>query len=157
MPQLLYPQERPRTHCVGVWVGARVCLDGCGKISPPLGFDPQTIQRVASRNSDCAIPTPRRTGLYSFCFISSPPPTKGSGESQTLVVATRISSGHNFNLVGVKPIAQPPPPPEVGMRLWWMGWPTHAQNLLVESKFQMSSAETNHVISHQPFMFCLQL
>jgi len=30
-PQQLCPQERPRTHCVGGWVGCRVGLDGCGK------------------------------------------------------------------------------------------------------------------------------
>jgi hypothetical protein len=26
------------------------------KISPPLGFDPRTVQAVASRYTDCAIP-----------------------------------------------------------------------------------------------------
>jgi hypothetical protein len=26
------------------------------KISPPPGFDPQTVQQIASRNTDCVIP-----------------------------------------------------------------------------------------------------
>jgi len=30
-------------------------MNGCGKISPPTGFDPRTIQPVASRYTDCAI------------------------------------------------------------------------------------------------------
>ena len=34
-PRPLYPRERPSTHCIGSWVGLRVGLDGCGKISPP--------------------------------------------------------------------------------------------------------------------------
>jgi hypothetical protein len=51
----LYSREIPGTHCVG-WVVARAGLDGCGKISPSTGFDPLTIQPVASRYTDCAIP-----------------------------------------------------------------------------------------------------
>jgi hypothetical protein len=31
-------------------------LEGCGKISPLPGFDPCTVQPVASRYTDCAIP-----------------------------------------------------------------------------------------------------
>jgi hypothetical protein len=49
MPWLLYAQKRPGTHCIGGWVGPR-------KISPPSRFDPQTIQPVASRYTDLAIP-----------------------------------------------------------------------------------------------------
>jgi hypothetical protein len=37
-------------------VGPRAGLDGCGKISPPPGFDPQTVQPLASRYTDYAIP-----------------------------------------------------------------------------------------------------
>jgi hypothetical protein len=51
MPWLLYPRERPGTHCIGGWVGPRAGLDR-GKISPPLGFDPRTVQPVASRYTD---------------------------------------------------------------------------------------------------------
>jgi len=56
----LYPRERPGTHCVRGWVGPRTGLDGCGKSRPPPGFDPQTTQPVAGRNTDCAIPAHRR-------------------------------------------------------------------------------------------------
>jgi hypothetical protein len=34
---------------IGGWVGPRVGLDGCGKSRPSLGFDPRTVQPVASR------------------------------------------------------------------------------------------------------------
>jgi len=35
-------------------VGPRAGLDKCGKISPPPGFDPRTVQPVASRYTDYA-------------------------------------------------------------------------------------------------------
>jgi hypothetical protein len=47
----LYPQERPGTHCIGVWVGSRADLNWSGK-SRPSGFDPWTVQPVASRYTD---------------------------------------------------------------------------------------------------------
>jgi hypothetical protein len=49
-PATIYPRERPGTHCAGDWVGPRAGLERCGK-SPPsrLGFDPRTVQPVASR------------------------------------------------------------------------------------------------------------
>jgi len=43
------------THFIRSWVGPTNGLDGCGK-SPPTGFDPRTIQPVASRYIDYAIP-----------------------------------------------------------------------------------------------------
>ena len=57
-PRSLYPRERPGTHCIGGWVDP---LDRSGrmrKFSSPLGFDPGTVQPVASRNADCASPAP---------------------------------------------------------------------------------------------------
>ena len=51
-PAALYPRERPGTHCTGGWVGPRTGLDRCGKSRPPLGFDPRTVQPVASRYTD---------------------------------------------------------------------------------------------------------
>ena len=36
-PAALPPGKRPRSHCVGGWVGPRAGLDGCGK-SPPTGI-----------------------------------------------------------------------------------------------------------------------
>ena len=51
----LYSRERPGTHCVGGWVGLGAGLDGYGKSRPPPGFDPRTVQPVASRYTDWAI------------------------------------------------------------------------------------------------------
>ena len=46
-PQPLYPPpQRPGTHCIGDWVGARAGLDGCGKSRSPQGFDPRTVQTM---------------------------------------------------------------------------------------------------------------
>jgi hypothetical protein len=55
-PRPLYLQERHGTHCTGGWVGPGDSLDGCGKSRPPPGFDPRTVQPVASRYTDYAIP-----------------------------------------------------------------------------------------------------
>jgi hypothetical protein len=55
-PRPFYPRERPGTYCVGGWVSPTAGLDGCGKSRPPLGFDPRTVQLVASRFNDYAIP-----------------------------------------------------------------------------------------------------
>jgi len=53
-PAALYPRERPGTHCTGGWVGPWAGLDRCGKSRPPPGFDPRTVQPVASRYTDYA-------------------------------------------------------------------------------------------------------
>ena len=54
-PAALYLRERPGTHCTGGWVGPRVGLDRCGKSRPPpSGFDPRTVQAVASRYTNYA-------------------------------------------------------------------------------------------------------
>jgi hypothetical protein len=37
-------------------VGPRAGLNGCGKFRPPPGFDPRTVQPVASRYTVYAIP-----------------------------------------------------------------------------------------------------
>jgi len=38
----------PGTHCISGWMGPRARLDGCGKSRPPWGFNPRTVQPVAS-------------------------------------------------------------------------------------------------------------
>jgi hypothetical protein len=53
-PAILYPWERPCTHCSVGWVGRRAGLDRCGKSHPPPGFNPWTIQPVASRYTNYA-------------------------------------------------------------------------------------------------------
>ena len=46
------PQQKPGTHYTGGWVGSRAGLDRCGKSRPPPGFDPRTVQPIASRYTD---------------------------------------------------------------------------------------------------------
>jgi len=48
-PAVLYPQERPGTHCTWGLGGPQDLSGQVRKISPPLGFDPRTVQAVASR------------------------------------------------------------------------------------------------------------
>jgi len=50
----LYLRERTGTHCTGGWVGPRAGLNRCGKSRPPPGFDPRTVQPVASHYTDWA-------------------------------------------------------------------------------------------------------
>jgi hypothetical protein len=68
-PRPLYPRLRPGTHRIGGWVGR------CGrlrKISAPPGFDPRTVQPVASRYTDWATgPTPQR-GFTSKTVLGKP-------------------------------------------------------------------------------------
>jgi hypothetical protein len=57
-PATLYPRERPGTHCTGGWSGQ------VRKIPPP-GFDPRTVQPVASRCPDYAArPTDGRISVF---------------------------------------------------------------------------------------------
>jgi hypothetical protein len=51
-PRPLYPRERPGTHCTGGLMGPRAGLDVREKSRPPPGFDPRTVQPVASRYTD---------------------------------------------------------------------------------------------------------
>jgi hypothetical protein len=54
-PWPLYPREWPCTQCIGGWLSPRAGLDLCGKSLPPPGFDPRTVQPVASHYNDYAI------------------------------------------------------------------------------------------------------
>ena len=67
-------------------MGPRAGLDRCGKSRPPPGFDPRTVQPVASRYTDYATrPTERvynvlkratnAVWFYEFNFIVWRPPT----------------------------------------------------------------------------------
>ena len=59
-------------HFIGGWVGPRVGLDGCGISRPPPGYKPQTVKTIASRCTDCAIPTYLSTNsLFFFCGAST--------------------------------------------------------------------------------------
>ena len=77
MLQLLFtPQERPGTHCTGGWVGPRAGLDWCGKSRPPPGFDPWTVQPVASRYTDCATRPNAKTKTMNYFKGALPPFTQ---------------------------------------------------------------------------------
>jgi len=49
-PAALPPGKRPGTHCIGGWVGPRA--GRVRKFSHLPGFDPRTVQPVASRYTD---------------------------------------------------------------------------------------------------------
>jgi len=42
-PRLLYPRERPGTHCIGGWVGPIAGLDSAENLAPPPAFDPRGL------------------------------------------------------------------------------------------------------------------
>ena len=72
-PAALYPRERPGTHCTGGWVGPTAGLNRCGKSrSPPHppGFDPWTVQPVASRYTDHATWPTSYTALLQNIYKS---------------------------------------------------------------------------------------
>ena len=60
----LPPAKRPGTHCIGGWLGPRAGVDSCGKSHPTPGFDPRTVQPVASRYTDYA-----NTYKYIYVYI----------------------------------------------------------------------------------------
>jgi hypothetical protein len=68
-PAALPPGKRPGTHCIGGWMGPRAGLDGCGKSRPPPGFDTRTVQPVASRYTNYAIPVPTHTHTHIYIYI----------------------------------------------------------------------------------------
>jgi len=49
VPAALPPGKRPGTHCIGVWVGSRAGLDGCGKSRLHRDSIPGTVQPVLTR------------------------------------------------------------------------------------------------------------
>jgi hypothetical protein len=46
------PPGIPGTHSIESWDGPRARLERCGKSCPLTGFDPRTVQPVASRYTD---------------------------------------------------------------------------------------------------------
>ena len=74
-----YPRERPGTHCTGGWLGPKGRSGQVRKISPLPGFDPRTVQPVASRYTDYATrPTAKYLGeekmhltpIYTYVKVS---------------------------------------------------------------------------------------
>jgi hypothetical protein len=62
-PAALPPGKRLGTHCIVGWVDPRADQDGCGMSRPQPGFDPRTVQPVASRYTDCAAPAHKHCGF----------------------------------------------------------------------------------------------
>ena len=57
-PAALPPEKIHGTHCAEGSMRPRVGLNGCGNSPPPPpGIDPRTLQPLASRFTDCDIPT----------------------------------------------------------------------------------------------------
>jgi hypothetical protein len=52
------PRKVTGTHCIEGWVGPQTRSRRVQKISPPLGFDPRTVQPVESRYTERSIPAP---------------------------------------------------------------------------------------------------
>ena len=68
MLQPLYPQKRSSTRCTIDWVDTRACLDGCEEkeILQLSGFEPRTVQSIASRYTDYATIMQILQGVYSI-------------------------------------------------------------------------------------------
>ena len=65
-PRPHYPQEWPGTHCLWGRVGPRAGMDGCRTSRPPPRYDPRTVQPVANRCTDCAVPAHQTQGYIKF-------------------------------------------------------------------------------------------
>jgi hypothetical protein len=61
-PAALLPKKRLGTHCTAGWVGPRAGLE-VWEISRPPGSDPRTVQSVASRYMDFAIPASQKCSV----------------------------------------------------------------------------------------------
>ena len=76
-PWPLFPQERPCTHCTGGWMSLRADLEGCGKSRPHRDLI-LTVQPVASRYTDWAIPAPSKETIFLLNCDTSERQTKDS-------------------------------------------------------------------------------
>ena len=48
-------------------MGPKACLDRCGKSPPPPGFDPRTVQPIASLYTDYPIPVIATRAISEIC------------------------------------------------------------------------------------------
>ena len=71
-PAPLLPGIRAGTHFIRGWVGRRAGQHWCGKSRLPPGFDPWTVQPVASRYTDWAIAAHRLIVISPLAL--QPPP-----------------------------------------------------------------------------------
>ena len=70
-PAALPPGKRPGTRCIGSWVGTQGWFGRVWEISPtPARVDPRTVQAVASRYTDRAIPALVEHSAGCKCSLS---------------------------------------------------------------------------------------
>ena len=86
-PRSSYLRGRPCTHCTGGWVGPRAGLDECEKSRPLPGFDPRTVQPVASRYTDYTIPARSWGGDKPLIRDSKP----GLSNRSLIIIMTMLS------------------------------------------------------------------
>jgi len=62
----LYPRKRSSTRCTIDWVDTRACLDGCEEkeILQLSGYEPRTVQSIASSRTDYATIMQILQGVY---------------------------------------------------------------------------------------------
>jgi hypothetical protein len=63
-PRPIYRQEWTGIDRTGWWMDPRAGLDRCGKSRHKPGFDPRTVQPVASRYADWDIPAPHYQKVF---------------------------------------------------------------------------------------------
>ena len=66
-PRPLYPRERRGTHCIRGWVDHKCRSGRVRKITQPPGFDPRTVQPVASLYTNYAIPA-QGDGVLNYLY-----------------------------------------------------------------------------------------
>jgi hypothetical protein len=102
MPRLLYPWERPGTHCIRGWVGPHSWSGQVRKILLTPGFDSQTFHTVVSRYANYIIPAPT---LYYIATVT-PGPLVITFEKKSAKCFPRVAAGqrkmdheHNSNTI----------------------------------------------------------
>ena len=65
-PAALPSGKIPCSDCIGCWVGNCVRSERVRKFLLPPEFDPQALQHIASRHTDCAVSAHNSLCQYSF-------------------------------------------------------------------------------------------
>jgi len=84
--------KRRGIHRPGGWLGLRASLDGSGNSDPPPGFEPQTIQPVASFYTDCATAATTVQSLHHTNMLSIPVSTELPVSSPLIHCTLRVVS-----------------------------------------------------------------